>query len=483
MLKNYFTIALRSLRKRLGTTALNVVGLAVGLACCLLISLYVLDELSYDEHHEKGDRVVRLALEPGGGRVLTVTPTIAGPILTREFPEVETYVRFTRPSEHTMRFEDRPFQREVLTYADSTVFDIFTLPFVHGTADGALTRPNTIVLTASVAQRHFGDRNPVGETLTVDGDRTFEVTGVIEDLPPTTHLSFDAVAAFETLSWADREIWSSANFHTYLLLQSEAAIGSVERKIPGLIERELGEQTGEFKMHIALQQLPRIHLYANGYITYVYIFGAIALLILLIACINFMNLATARSAERAKEVGVRKTLGAVRPSLVGQFLTEAVLLALFAAVLALILAELALPAFRTLAGKALSTHVLTNPGIVGAMLGLAVVVGLAAGSYPAFVLARFRPVQVLKGSFSTGRQGSTLRKTLVVVQFAVSVALIAGTAVVFQQLDYVQSTNLGFDKEQTIVLPLEEESTFTTLKQTLGQAPGVQHVSAVSTIP
>ena len=486
MIRNYVRTAFRALRRQRGYAAINVFGLAIGLAGCLLIGLYVHDELRYDRHHVKADRIVRVAMDVANDRTLEVTPTIVGPAFERTFPDVEESVRLYdigRYNDVIVRHADRAFQEERFFYADSTVFDVFTHPFVVGTPDNALTRPYTIVLTQSTAQRYFGDANPMGERLTVGTDRTFEVTGVIADPPPTSHLQFDFLASFVTTRWAQREIWMSANFYTYLLLREGTAVAAVQDKVTALVAQRLSSEQQSFIRDLRLQPITDIHLYANGHITTVYLFAVIALLILGIAGVNFTNLATAQSMDRAREVGVRKTLGAMRSGLVGQFLAEAVLLALGAALIAMVLAEAVLPSFQWLAGQSLTQGVLGNPVAVPILLGVAVATGLAAGSYPAFVLARFRPATVLKGAFQTGAQGRSVRKSLVTFQFAVTVVLIASTAVVYQQLDYVQTINLGFDKEQVVVLPLNDNDAYPALQQILRQQPDVQHVTAVSTIP
>jgi putative ABC transport system permease protein len=486
MIKNYVQTAIRSLRRQRGDAVINVLGLAIGLAGCLLVGLYVQDELSYDRHHAKADRIVRVAMDVVNDRTIEVTPTIVGPVFERTVPEVEESVRLYdigRYNDVIVRSADRAFREERFFYADSTVFDVFTHPFVVGTPDDALTRPSTIVLTQSTAQRYFGDANPVGESLTVGTNRSFEVTGVIADPPLTSHVQFDFLASFVTTSWAQREIWMSANFYTYLLLQEGTAVAAVQDKVTALVDQRLGGDQQSFIRGLRLQPITEIHLYANGHITYVYFFVAIALLILGIAGINFTNLATAQSMDRAREVGVRKTLGAMRGGLIGQFLAEAVLLALGAALIAMALAEAALPAFQWLAGTPITQGVVGNPGAMGALLGVAVITGLAAGSYPAFVLARFHPAAVLKGTFQTSAQGRGVRKTLVTFQFAVSVALIASTTVVYQQLNYVQTVHLGFDKEQVVVLPLNDNAVYPALRQVLQQQPDVRYVTAVSAIP
>lgn len=486
MLRSYLRTAVRALRRRLGYAAINVLGLAVGLACCLLIGLYVRHELTYDRHHEKAERIVRIATTFGDRGPADVSPSIAGPLFTRTFSQVETFTRLDRWSDAIVTEGNQSFRADGVFAADSTVFDVFTMPFVAGQPADALTRPNTIVLTASAAQNYFGETSPIGRSLEVN-DASYEVTGVIEDPPSTSHLQYDMLLSWASTRWADREIWGSANFFTYLKLQPGADRAALEANIADLVQQRLGDRLERMGQTLAftLQPLTDIHLYVDGRITYVYLFGAIAALILIVACINFVNLATARSGERAREVGVRKTLGAPRGRLIGQFLTEAVLLAVGAAGLALMGAELALPAFESLAGMDLGASVVGQPAAVGGLLAGAVVTGLLAGLYPAFVLSGYQPASVLKSSFAGGSNRSWLRRGLVVVQFGVSMVLIVGTLVVYAQLDYVQSKNLGYDREHVTVLPLSGslDENFSTLRQEVNQLSGVRHVAALASIP
>ena len=305
MLKNYLKIALRNLRRYKGYTAINVTGLAVGTACCLLIMLYVRDELSYDRHHDNAERIVRVLV----GEEQTFTPTMVGPLFMREFPEVETAARLYplgmfRPI--VVRYGERAFEESRFFYADSTVFDVFTLPFVAGAPQNALTRPETLVLTASTARKYFGAENPVGQIVQVGSGVDYEVTGVIEDLPSTSHVQFDVLGSFASTHWATEEFWGSANFFTFLLLQDEQAVASLNPKVAALLDRVREGPSGKISAgyFLTLQPLTDIHLYFDGRITYVYLFSALAVLILLVACANYMNLATARSARRAREVGI-----------------------------------------------------------------------------------------------------------------------------------------------------------------------------------
>lgn len=494
MLRDHLRIALRSLRKRPAYTALNVGGLAVGIATCLLIGLYVADELSYDRFFPGADRIVRVTTRFGDGEPIVNTPSVVAPLFTRSFPEIVAATRLfhaTMFGPFIVQQEERRFEETRFVYGDSTTFDVFAYPFLAGSAAQALTRPHTVVLTATTARRYFGDENPLGRTLLVNGSAAYEVTGVIADPPSHSHLQFDFLASLVTRrGWSqlDDEQFAAANFQTYLRFSGPAAIGEVAAKLPHLVERQFGEllRQNDMRLGFGFQRLTEIHLVHEGARKYVYIFTAIGLLILAIACINFMNLATARSLERAKEVGVRKSLGASRHSLVRQFLVESMLLTAGAVVLAGATVPLVLPLFRELTGKPMPAAALLDPGMVLVLLGLVVVIGLLAGSYPAFALSRFQPVDVLKGAFHSSSEGRLLRRALVVGQFAVVIFLIAGTLLIQRQLDFVRTKDLGFDREQVVVLSANDRQireAYEAVKQEIASLPGVLGVAGLSSVP
>ena len=492
MLRNYLKVAWRGLRRRPGYTVINVLGLAVGIACCLLILLHVRSELSYDRFHEKAERIYRVNLEPapsaGKDRPIAVTPNIAAPLLTRELAAVEKGVRLNRTS-GAVQHEHQAFREDDFFYADSTFFDIFDFTFTAGRPATALTQPNAVVLTQSAAQRYFPDENPLGQTLTLDGDTSFEVTGVIEDVPTHSHLQFEFVASWSSLTgWVQQETWRSANFYTYVLLRPGTAAGRLQQRIDRLVEkRDSGTRA------LSLMPLTDLHLYADlayaldptGDIRYVWIFGALAVLVLLTACINYMNLATARASQRSEEVGMRKALGATRGALTQQFYGETALLVALALVSGLGLARLGLPLINVLSGASYALSDLPTGVLVGALAGIGLLVTLVAGSYPALLLSGFQPARVLKGSFETGRGEARFRQGLVVFQFAVAVFLIASTLVIRDQLDFLQSKNLGVDEEQVVTLPLDggARRSARTLQNTFSQSPSVKYVSAVSEPP
>ncbi|GAA4410483.1 ABC transporter permease [Nibrella viscosa] len=481
MLKNYLTIALRNLRKHKGFTFINVFGLAVGLACCLLITLYIVDELSFDRYNTKADRIYRINTDivfGGNDMRFAVSPDPLGPTLKKDYPQVENYVRFHDRGTWLVKRSGQPhnLREDKIVFADSTLFDVFTLPFIAGDPKRALAEPNTVVISESAARRHFANRNPIGQTLVFNDTQVYKVTGVMQDMPENSHFRTDFFVTMlnDNYQWGQ---WLSNNHHTYILLKPGIDPNAFEKNFTDVVENYIGPQAlaimgvnmkqfresgNKYRMwmvpltDIHLKSRQTIELAPNGDIQYIYIFGAVAIFILLIACINFMNLATARSANRAKEVGVRKVLGSERQQLISQFMVESILMAVFAMGLALGLVTLALPLFNTIAAKNLSVQRLLAPNYLAVILLLPVVVGMLAGSYPAFFLSSFRPLLVLKGgAFKLINRRSaqvSLRSGLVVFQFAMSVILIIGTMVVYRQINYIQTTKLGFNRDQVLTI-------------------------------
>ncbi len=500
MLKNLLTVAFRSLRRRPGYAAINVLGLAVGIACCLLITLYISDELSYDRFHANADRIVRVGVDfvvEGEVRKNVSSQGLLAPALEEDLPGVEHAVR-TIGSDFIFRRGDEVFQ-EVVAYADPAFFQVFDgLSLTRGDPASVLAEPGLIVLSESLARKYFGDEDPVGQTMS-EQDRTLTVSGVMIDTPLQSHQRVDAVVSLSTADapswWYDN--WFSVNFNTYVLLQPETDFAAFEAALPAFTEQRAGDEMREMGQRIIFrpERLTDVYLRsdrspanARGDFAALQVFGAIALFVLLIACVNFTNLATARSVERAREVGVRKTLGAPRSRLVMQFLAEAVLLSTAALLVAISLVVLVLPAFNTFTEKALALADF-GPWLPGLVV-VALLVGLIAGAYPAFVLSGFHPAQVLKGRFAGGREGAVLRQGLVVLQFGISVALIAGTAVVFNQLQYMQNRDLGFDPGtdetgQLLMARFGEMDTarLETLKQRFDAHPAVTGVTSSITAP
>jgi putative ABC transport system permease protein len=515
MLINYLKIAWRTLRKQRGFAFINIFGLAVGLACCLLIMLYVLDELSFDRYNTKADRIYRVHsdIKFGGNDMrFAVSPDPLGPTLKNDYPQVEQFVRLHQRGTWLVKRagEAMNLREDNITFADSTLFDVFTLPLVSGDPKRALAEPNTVVISESAAKRHFGSQNPMGQTLIFGNNRNYRVSGVMRDMPHNSHFRSDFFIAMlsDDYPWGQ---WLSNNHHTYILLKPDRSGAPADptvlaRNFDAVIDKYVGPQTLQLvgttmeqfrkagnQMTFWLMPLTDIHLHSkqqielapNGDIQYVYIFSAVALFILIIACINFMNLATARSANRAKEVGVRKVMGSERKQLIGQFMTESVLTTTLAMLLALCLVAVALPGFNTIAAKEMSLGQLVSPYYLPGLVALPILVGLLAGSYPAFFLSSFRPITVLKGRINVSFKSVGLRSGLVVFQFAMSVVLIVGTIIVYRQITYIQTKNVGFNREQLLtirdVYSLGKQSE--ALKQDILRLPGVVSGSISGFLP
>ena len=507
MLKNYLKIALRNLRKHKAYSLINVAGLAIGLACFTLIVLFVQDELSYDRYHPDADRLYRIAIEIEASEGATrnaQSPPLWTTALLESYPEVEKAVRFKPPRQTWMvRYQDRQFSEKTWVFADSSVFEVFGVNLRRGTPETALTAPFTVVISEAMVEKYFRDEDPIGKTITIDNQYDFAVTGVFEDVPDNTHFHFDFLASFVSMN--DPQTLYLLNVlefpfpfsYNYVLLEEGATKEAFEAKMPGFIEAHVPPQflQGGRQMRAFLQPITDIHLHstleneieANGDASVVYIFLAVGLFILLIACVNFMNLATARSASRAKEVGMRKVVGAQRRHLIGQFLGESALLALVALVLAMVLVALALPTFGSLTGKAITIGTLIAPTFVLALIGVALTVGLLAGSYPAFFLSAFRPAAVLKGELRAGAgRGTWLRKGLIVFQFFISIGLIIGTGIVYNQMQYARDKKLGFDKEHVVVVQMTDPNAsrhYQSFKDAVLQHPNVLNVSAGFSTP
>jgi len=488
MLKSYLTIALRNLRRHPGYTFINVTGLTIGIACCLLILLFVRDEITFDRFHEKADRIIRVTLQLPE-RELEVTPTIVAPLFKRTIPEVDEAVRvydIGRFRKTTVRHGGEAWLESGFMYADSTLFDVFTFPFLAGTPERALNRPNTLVLTESTARKYFDDPYAaLGQVLQV-GAQDFEVTGVVEDVPSNSHLQFNLLGSFVSTRWSQQEIWMSANFYTYLLMPDAGALPALRAKVDALVAEARVEWGLSEDFNLGLQRLTDLYLVHMGRERYVWLFTALALLILLIACINYMNLATARSARRAREVGMRKVLGAHRGQIIRQFFGESALLAGLSLLLGLAVAALLLPAFNEVSGKDLSLGVLGEPQMMLWLGALLFLITLGAGLYPSLLLSGFRPVVVLKGVWRSSPKNSAFRKVLVVFQFSTTMFLLIATTVVYNQLRYLQTTDVGFNREQVVVLPLADAASFQALpafKAAVLQHPNVLHASAMNAIP
>ena len=497
MLLNYLKIALRNLSKQKGYTAINVLGLGIGMGICLFLLL--LDQYAYnfDTHHENSHRIYRLAdkVKTSSGSIVdaAITPAPWGEAIVADLPEVEDYVRFLSFGRSVGK-EDKVFSYGV-DYVDQSILSVFTYDFKYGDKETALSNPRSVVIMDFVAETFFGNRNPVGEILMID-DIPHEVTGVLKKLPDQSSLTFNMFVPFSSLTeetYPNLNNWESHNLYTYLLLEEDADIQTVETKLQGFIEKQFGTE-GLQKYQPHLQNLEDIYLKSNLFaehgqsldIAYIYIFSAIAVLILLIACINFINLATAKSLERAREVGMRKALGAGRRQLIFQFLAEAFLLVLLAVCFALAFVEFALPWFNDLAEWNVQAQYFENTFYLISITVLVLLVSVLAGGYPAFYLSSFRPALVLKGSKSTGKSRAWLRSSLVVAQFSAAIFLIIGSWIADNQIEYLHSKDLGFKTSNMMILSLPSEMDYEsmkTLKQELGRKSEVSSSSLASNIP
>ncbi|MFK7847966.1 MAG: FtsX-like permease family protein [Rhodothermales bacterium] len=509
MIRNYAKIALRNLLKYKGYTFINVFGLALGLVTCLFILQFIQDERSYDQFHEKGERIHQIGMRGViGGQFMEIanSGTPMGPTLKQDYPEIEQFVRVKSMGRVLFERENTQFYEDAVYWADSTFFSVFSFPLLRGDEKTALAAPNTIVLTESAARKYFGTAvDPIGQTLRFENRADYEITGIVADVPAQSHLQFDILVSMESVIADLNVIWLSHHLHTYIVLTPQARISSIEAKFPDLVERYVAPEFEQFTgtslaearksgMEFGYYTQPLSGLYLDHVgsdaigvtsdIKYLYILGAIALFILLLAFINFMNLSTARSAQRAKEVGMRKVLGSERKQLIWQFLGESVVLAFVAFFVAGLLFLMMRPMFNSLAGKTLVLSWETGLLSLSILFGLSLFSGLMAGIYPALVLSAFKPITVLKGKMSTGAKGSWLRGSLIVVQFTVSVMLLIGTGVVFSQIQYMQNERLGFSGEQVVVLPIEEgQEQYETFRQALMQHPGVLAVAASDYVP
>ena len=498
MIKNYFKIALRNLWRHRGFSFINIAGLSIGITAGFFIFMYVAFELSYDKFHSKADRIYRLVTDiktPSETINTDVTSWAFAPNIKADLPEVESFVR-TSGGSFLVRRGNIKFQEERSMFADSTFFKVFDFKLLQGDPKTALTAPASIVFTESTAKKYFGKANPMGQTVLITGDAIpAKVTGIMKDFPENSQIKADMVISMTSLTQnfnkgIDNQ-WGNFGATTYLLLKPGTTQKALEAKLPAFLQNRDGEGMKKSQMFytLFLEPLKTVYLYSKrggqetGSISNVYIFGIVAIFILLIACINFINLTTARSVERAKEVGIRKVVGAERGQLASQFIGESVVLCIIAFILTLIFSALLLPMFNQLAGKTISAGIFSNWYYLTILFVTSVGIGLLAGIYPALVLSSFKPVMVLKGRFSGSNKGNVLRKTLVVAQFSISIALIIGTIVVYTQMDFMRNRDLGFSKDQMLVLNTNDDPAKDALKQAISLLPGVKSTASASSIP
>jgi len=496
MLKNYFKIAFRSLWRHRGFSLLNIVGLAVGMAAFFLIYQYVRFENSYDDFVTKRDRVYRLVTDLKSSAETLHWSSTSMPMainLKREYPEIEDIVRLNGQT-MLLKRGDVEFPEKWTVFADSGLFRIFDYPLIEGDPATALKEPFSVVLSQSTAKKYFGDSDPIGQTMLFsDSGFNAKVTGVMKDLPENSTIKADLFVSMSTRKRFRDSLdfrWGNFNVTSYLLLKPGAGASALQAQLKPFMQRHLGTtlKAQQQDYVLFLERLKDAYWsprggFVSGSKSNVYIFSLIGLFILLIASINFVNLTTARSAERAKEVGIRKVIGAVRFQLTRQFLSESVLLCLIAFVLAGALCEAFLPPFNQLAGKTVSTGAFSRPGQLLVFVGIALGIGLLAGIYPALVLSGFRPIESLKGRFSGGTRGLFLRRGLVIFQFTISIGLIIGTAVVFSQLDYMRSRDLGFNKQQELVIDEHNDIHKYAFREEVARLPNVQSTAFSGSVP
>lgn len=505
MFKNYLTVAVRNITRYKFYSAINIFGMTIGLTACLIIILYISDELSYDKFHRNANRIYQVGLHGKiGGQDLMVANTCPpmGPALVAEIPEVESSMRIaTYWGQPSIRYEEKIFAENKVFYVDSNFFQFFDYKLIEGDPTNVLKEPNTLVMTKDIATKYFGSESAIGKLVVLDNqNQTFKVTGVADNPPTNSHFDFNVLVSAETGDRLTSDEWLNNNMFTYFLLRENAQLDGVYKKFGDLVEkyvgpevekfmgttlRQLREQGGEYGYYatkltdIHLRSVSQGDLEPKGNITYVYFFGGVGLFILIIACINFMNLSTARAAGRAKEVGLRKTLGSLREQMIGQFLAESMIYSLVAVSISLVACYFLLPSFNKLSGKELGMMIFTQPWFVVAIISLIIFVGFIAGSYPAFYLTSFSVVDVLKGKVRAGIKSKGVRSFLVVLQFSISIFLIIFTVVVYQQITFMQEQNLGIDKENILILKhtYRLDKNKEAFKNTLSQQTGILKMS------
>ena len=497
---NHIKIVMRKIKRQKGFSFINITGLAIGMACCIVMVLYIHSELSFDTFHKNADRIYALGVQSereGYEFRGTASNATAAEVLQNEYPEVEEAVRYGFKPETSFTYEGKRFTMDSVKYADENVFKVFTWPMIKGDPNTALSAPHTIVITEKIAGQCFGEKNPIGKILKFSEEESFVVTGIVKDVPDNSWISFDALCSFKTLYTQESlkpllTDWLSHNYYTYLLLNVGVLPGDLEKKFPALLERFAGDDMRERGAIESLFLHPLRQLYLNppwttrGPIFYVYIFSLVAVLVLLIACFNFMNLSTARSATRAHEVGMRKVLGASRKSLISQFFSESLFFSFVSLVLAITLVQLILPAISSLTGRTLSLNMVELPWLIPGFIALTIFVGLAAGIYPAILLSRFVPVKVLRGRLSSFKSNIKLRRGLVMMQFVISITLVICTFIIVRQLFFLQNMDAGFDRENVAVIPASDNAirkSREVIKEEFKKNPNIISVAASSAIP
>ena len=498
MLKNYFTIAWRNLMKNKVFSIINVLGLTIGITVCMMIFVFVMNEFGVDNFHTKGDRIYRLRRTFTANGALSTVVWVSypyGPALLNDFPNIVAKAVRIQPDNDLFTIGNRAFNETHVYKADSDFFRMFSFPLVRGDAATVLKDPMSVVLTESMAKKYFGDRDPIGQILEMDKHLPLKVTGIARDVPPNSHMSFDMVVPLSSEPHdTSANAWPNNGFFTYILLKDHADVTELEKRLPAFMDKYMGKTMALHGFHftVELTALPKVYFEQTTYDAVrhgdkmvVYVFLSIAALILLIACINFTNLSTLRAVERSKEVGLRKVLGALRSHLIRQFIGESLLLATISCALSVGLLTILMPVYNNLLDRTVTVSWLAPP-IYLFLAGVILIVGLVAGSYPAFFLSAFTPIESLKGKLRLGKSGSFFRQALVVVQFGISVFLIIGTLVMMNQLHYVQHTNVGYNREQTVIVPIDNTDIYKNrvlFKTSLEGSRNIQTVSLMSGEP
>jgi len=526
MFRNYLKISVRNLLKHKSFALINILGLALGLTCCIIITKFVISETGYDTYHEKGNRIYRVSIESemiksGESWKGALSPILWGPALKKEYPDIENYTRIMKSWESlTFDIADSRFEQDNIYFAENSLFDLFNWDLINGDASSVFNNPYSVVLAEQTARKYFGDDNPVGKRVMlileerdeqgriVESEVEMTVTGIMADIHPKTHLKPEVLVSFVTLndfyggdvtagSHTDLDFWRRTNTYTYLLLQDGINPEAVETKFAQFMDKYIGDAniSRGFQYHPYLLKVSDIHLEKDIYSTpepggnrdYLFLFSAVSIFILLIACFNFMGLSTARAGNRSKEVGIRKTAGAARRELIFQFLSESVIISMAAFITAFVLAELISPVFSYYIGRDISILPQEVPGFILGMTGLALITGIFAGSYPAFFLSSFKPVIVLKKTFESGKKGAAVRKALVVLQFVITIVFIIAAISVQNQISYMKNKNLGINSSQILVIPSAQDSPLSSkmegFRNDALQNPNIKSVSLSSEVP
>lgn len=498
MLKNYLKVALRNIKNHKIYSFVNIFGLSVGMACCILIFFYINQELSYDKYHQDAGQIYRVAMKISRDSAELETARVSAPLvpaIRENFPEVESATRFQTMDwrRNLVEYEEKKFYETSVMVADNNIFDVLTIPFLRGEPKNALTRPGTVVVSLDMAYKYFGQMNPIGEMIDIWG-RPFEITGVVSTAPENTHVKYGFILSLNGFerTW-NLDNWGWTGFYAYLKLRRGVNPQVFERKIQNIANLYIPEKLNEWgqAFDYYLQPLAKIHLHSNlsteveapGNLAYLFIFSAIGFLILLLSIINYVNLTTARSSHRSKEVGIRKVVGAQQSQLARQFIGESFLTVFFSMAGSVLLVLLALPLFNNLTGKSFTPQYMLQPGLFLVLLILTLFVGMSGGSYPAILLSIFKPAGILKGTLQVHSGGNKLRKILVLGQFTVTIFLVIGSLLVFRQIQYMKNMYLGFEKEQKIIVPVQFNNNYESVKDEFLKYPSISDATACWSVP